>query len=378
MVKRTLVAVVIALGLAGAAFAQQNVLVNGDFESNPPPNFGNNIGHSISPWVLGSGDDSNVVKVDGPGGGNYGSNGPESDASAPGPGIAQHYLDIANGSNDFYQSFTPQCSGEVEFGGYFSTRANSSGSAQVTLREGVGLAGAIVGQTNQVGLPAGNSATDPWTPVSFTAPIVAGQIYSFIVRMDNNLNFDNGFVQFELECPSFDPCCPPWNADLLEDMLFYQGTGGIAQDYTLKFQPTTQFTNQIQGYIDYLSLLNPAFDMIVIHFRLDYAGTGTTPVGGPQVGNDYFIAWNAGGGGQPVGGGFFSLVTERMKVNHWYRVHTGIYLDNAPSFFPEDCANNDIFVRIQVQHSVLGRPLGRPLLQVRRANGHTIEKELGN
>ncbi|HKR64362.1 MAG TPA: hypothetical protein VJZ00_11575 [Thermoanaerobaculia bacterium] len=183
------------------AFAQ-NVLVNGDFESSGPPALvnGNNINHPAPPWVFGSGNQPNVVQVDGPGGYNYSNNGPESDATHPGAGIPQHYLDIANGSNDFYQSFTPKCDGVVVFGGSFSTRADSSGTATVTLRKGVGTSGAIVGVTNTVTLPAGNSATDPWTPVSYTATMVAGQTYSFVVSMDNNMNFDEGFVRYREAC----------------------------------------------------------------------------------------------------------------------------------------------------------------------------------
>lgn len=370
----TLVAVAAAIALSGAALAQ-NVLVNGDFESNPPASFGNNIGHSIAPWVVGTGQSPNVVKVDGPGGFNYGNNGPESDASAPGAGIAQHYLDITRGSNDFYQSFTPQCSGEVQFGGFFSTRADSPGTAQVTLREGVGLSGPIVGQTNNVSLPGGNSRTDPWTPVSFTAPITAFTTYSFIVHMDNNMNFDNGFVTFELACPTIDPCCPPWTSALLEEMLFYQGTGGIAKPYTLRFQPTPLFLNQIQAYIDYLGLLNPAIHRIVLHFRLHDAGTGTLPVVGAQVGNDYFTWWDAGGSGQQGATSFFNLPTEEMKVNRWYRIHTGIFLDGI-RFFPESCDNNEVDVRIQVIRSAVSASSAKPVLQIRKADGRIIERQL--
>lgn len=204
-----------------AAASAQNVLVNGDFESNPPPNFGNNIGWSISPWVLGIGNASNVVKVDGPGGFNYGSLGPESDASAPGAGVSQHYLDIANGSNDFYQSFTPQCSGQVEFGGSFSTRGNLAGTAAVTLRVGVGTSGSIVGISNTVNLPAGNSKTDPWTLASFTAPITAFTTYSFVVSMDNNMNFDNGFARYEVACnpPTAVPTISEWGVMALIALL---------------------------------------------------------------------------------------------------------------------------------------------------------------
>ena len=379
MIRRVMLGagILMAFGMH-TAHAQPNVLVNGDFEFKPPPKFGNNIGHSIAPWVLGQGQQPNVVKVDGPAGYEYGSLGPQSDASAPGAGIPQHYLDITNGRNEFYQSFTPQCSGEVEFGGSFSTRDNLGGRAQVTIREGVGISGPVVGQTNIVPLAGGNSRNDPWTPVSFTAQITAGTTYSFVVDMPNNLNFDNGFVRYEQECPasSVDSCCPPWNSGLLEEMLFYSGSGGIAKPYTLIFQPTALFKTQIQSYIDYLSTLNPAMNMITIHFRLHDAGTGVTPVVGPQIGLDYYASWVAGGGGQQFGNtGFFTLAKEPMQVNRWYRVHTGIYLDSGWKFFPDECAVNEVDVRIQVQRVAFER-YAAPVLQVRKADGSIVERRL--
>jgi len=204
---RTAILLATAATLMGTvAFAQPNELVNGDFESNPPPKWGNNIGHSIAPWVLGTGDKSNVVKVDGPGGYGYGTNGPESDASAPGAGVPQHYLDIADGRNDFYQSFIPRCSGEVEFGGAFSTRANLAGTASVAIMQGVGTTGAVVGSTNTINLSGGTSATDPWTPVSFTVAVTPPLQYSFVVTMDNNMNFDNGFVRYTRGCGQLKVC----------------------------------------------------------------------------------------------------------------------------------------------------------------------------
>jgi hypothetical protein len=196
---RILLWAVIALFCASAVFAQ-NVLVNGDFETNGPLNNGNNIGASVTPWVVGSGQQPNVVQVDGPGGFDYSDNGPESDASAPGAGIKQHYLDVADGSNDFYQSFTPRCDGRVEFGGAFSTRGDFAGTGKIAIRVGTGTSGAIVGVTNVVSLPAGNSKTDPWTNTSAVVPVTAGTTYSFVVSMDNNVNFDNAFVIYRTEC----------------------------------------------------------------------------------------------------------------------------------------------------------------------------------
>ncbi|HSU82523.1 MAG TPA: hypothetical protein VLR69_08890 [Thermoanaerobaculia bacterium] len=377
MKAQAILVTLMAASLGAAASAQTNVLVNGDFETNPPATLGNNIGYPIAPWVLGTGEQSNVVTVDGPGGFDYGSAGPESDASAPGPGIRQHYLDIANGSNDFYQSFTPRCSGQVTFGGAFSTRGNDAGQAMVTLRQGVGTSGAIVGQTNTINLPGGNSKTDPWTVVSYTAQVHALTTYSFVAHMDNQMNFDNGFVRYNETCNPPNPCCPPWNASTLEDLLTYKGSGGIADPYTLLFQPTSGFNNQIQAYIDYVHAVSPANTTIVIAFRLNDGGTGSTATGGPQVGNIYFISWVAGGGGVPTGGNFFTLATESMQVNRWYRVNTGIFLGDGPPFFPDSCANNRVDVRVQVLHS-LGVPGGRGqgVLQIRTPDGRLIERPL--
>ncbi|MDP2297218.1 MAG: DUF5979 domain-containing protein [Pseudolabrys sp.] len=193
------------------ARASGNLIQNPGFESAPPANLGNNIGHSIAPWIVGTGNSPNVVKVDGPGGYNYGNLGPESDASAPGAGVKQHYLDIANGANDFYQSFkVPACQAApegtqatVKFGGYFSGRGNAGGSATVTLRQGTGLSGTVI-QTATGVVPSGASKTDPWIHVQGTATLVFGSTFSYVVKMPNEINFDNAHLTIES-----DPCDPP-------------------------------------------------------------------------------------------------------------------------------------------------------------------------
>ncbi|HEY0372834.1 MAG TPA: hypothetical protein VGD79_12575, partial [Thermoanaerobaculia bacterium] len=284
---RNTIAVLVALFVSGIAAGQTNVLVNGDFETNSAQNFGNNTPISIPPWTLGPGDDANIVKVDGPGGYNYGTDGPESDASAPGAGVDQYYLDIV-GENQFYQAFTPQCSGSIEFGGAFSTRALDAGTGSITIRQGAGFTGAIVGQTNTVNLPAGDSQT--WTSVMFTVPVVAGQTYSFVVDMDNQVNFDNAFVYYLTACEAVDPCCPPWTTSMLTQVMYYQGTGSISAPYTLKYQPNATFSAQLQAYINYLHSVNPAITQITINFRLhDGGGNGTTPVMGTQLGSQFWV-----------------------------------------------------------------------------------------
>jgi hypothetical protein len=342
--------------LAPQGFSQ-NVLVNGDFETNPPPNFGNNIGWSIAPWVLGSGNQANVVKVDGPGGYNYGTNGPQSDASAPGAGIPQHYLDIANGTNDFYQSFTPRCSGTVNFGGYFSTRGNAAGTASVAIRNGVGTSGTVVGSTQTINLPGGTSMTDPWTLAAFSVNVTAGNPYSFIVSMDNQMNFDNGYVSYIQDCPeipvvAIDPCCPPWNSDVLLHQLRLTQPGDLLSNVAYNFLNSAPYNQQMQAYIDYLHAINPSIRNIVIYWDIsDHgpSGSGTSPQAtGTQIGPAEFTEWSCtgcqgystiGGNGNLTNGNgsnVFDPTQHPLPANRWYRISTWIYLNDGNHFWQDE------------------------------------------
>lgn len=202
-----LVTFVFALPAARAA----NLIANPGFENNPPPNFGNNIGWSIAPWIVGTGQSPNVVKVDGGSSYNYGSGGPKVDATAPGAGIPQHYLDITNGANKFYQTFKIEaCSSapegtraHVSFAGSFSGRDNRGGAATIQLLQGAGLTGAVIQTVTAVVAP-GSSQNDPWITVSGTATLAFGSTFSYVVDMPDPMNFDNAVLTVDKS-----PCDPP-------------------------------------------------------------------------------------------------------------------------------------------------------------------------
>jgi hypothetical protein len=192
--------------VATKLFAGPNVLVNGDFESYSQSSMANNIPGIVTPWVVGGGQQPNVVKVLADGSYHYKA-GPWRDASNATGNGPRHYLDITQGHNDIYQSFTPPCNGEVEFGGSFSSRCDDNGTSHagtgsVRIVQGTGTSGTTVGTTVVVNLPAGHNAhTDPWVPTPpATATVVAGQPYSFVVTMDNDVNFDEAFVRYKIEC----------------------------------------------------------------------------------------------------------------------------------------------------------------------------------
>jgi hypothetical protein len=134
------------------------------------------------------------VQVDG-GIHSYGNHGPQCDASSPCLNVPQHYLDIVGGSNSVSQQFTTRCEGRIELGGWFSTRADQAAAGKVQL-----LDGSTVVATLSASLPAGKSQTDPWTPVSGTATVVANHTYTFVATLDDNANFDNAYVHYLTAC----------------------------------------------------------------------------------------------------------------------------------------------------------------------------------
>ncbi len=220
--------------------AGSNVLVNGGFDDYPQANFGNNIGvpGSVAPWVIGSGQQPNVCKVDG-GTNNYGSYGPHLDANpATGVGVPQQYLDIAGGTNAFYQTFTPQCGGEVDFGGFFATEENKPGNGSIKIVTGTGTTGTVISTVN-VSLPAGNSATDPWTPTPpSSVNLSAGTTYSFVVQMDDFIAFDEAYVRYKTDCnvsptPTPTPTAAPGCAQITGEPRCLPN-GGYSYTFTVK------------------------------------------------------------------------------------------------------------------------------------------------
>src|SRR5690606_29250957 len=163
---------------------------------------GNNYPVDISPWILGSGDDANIIRVDGAGGYNYGIGGPYSDANPnTGDGEYQYYLDIANGSNDFYQSFTFSALTSVIYSGYFSARDNRTGTGSISIHEGVGTSGTVVATSGVLTIDSGGDSQNAgWTYFEDSAILPAGT-YSFVIAMDNDMNFDEAAIT---RCPDSD------------------------------------------------------------------------------------------------------------------------------------------------------------------------------
>jgi hypothetical protein len=183
------------------------------------------------------------------------------------------------------------------------------------------------------------------------------------------------------------PCCPPWTPSALADMMVYQGSGGIAAPYTLVFANPAAAPGvygALQAYIEYLNAVNSAMTNLNIAFTLYDQGIPPVPPGnGTPVGSNYFETWTANGPTNPntrpvpYPPAFFPGFP--MQVGHQYLVHTGIYLDSGQHFFPADCANIDIYVRIIAPGPSLapGGPSGSarvPILQITNKQGTILRR----
>src|SRR5205807_4787160 len=71
-------------------------------------------------------------------------------------------------------------------------------------------------------------------------------------------------------------CCPPWNSTTLSNSMFYQGSGGFSQPYTLKFQPSATVNTQMEAYVAYIHALYTTVTTLTNTFNLQNGGTGNT------------------------------------------------------------------------------------------------------
>ncbi|MEM6474858.1 MAG: hypothetical protein AAF687_01695 [Pseudomonadota bacterium] len=386
------------------ALAQTNQIYNPGFEMGPPISLGNNFiasntSHAVG-WFDSGGSMPNVVKVDGPGDTapcqDYGSNGPENDAS----GLAtcnnpRHYLDITSGSNTVYQRFTPKCKGEVTFGASFSSRANSRGFGAINIRSGNVITAPILSSTN-VTVPGGISKTDPWRQTTGSIVLQAGQTYIFEVDMDNQLNMDDAFVYFsdcdevpdlpDVENPDWEesgnngtgggggdpilddayanddiqyeiaypvpddpiegpsPCCAPWSEQDIPTALMPVFPTDAASPYTMQYMNPASLNAQMGAYLNYVHAMDPTITQISMQWQALDLGTGVTPNNaGPIAGSAQTVTWTWTPNGVQssiTGGGFWTGTP--FQVNRWYGYVTKL-MHNGPQnsiYFDEDCLNN--------------------------------------
>lgn len=410
---------------ATPALAQINQVYNPGFEAGPTRNNSNlivpqNTGNAIG-WRATGGVPLNIVQVDGPGPFNYGSAGPVNDATGSATATApRRYLDIEDGSNTVYQRFTPNCTGDVTFGAWFSTRDGGPGAGRIDIVNGASLPGTVIAASNQVNLPAQNSALAPWVLSQGSVNLVAGTTYVFAITMNNNMNMDEAFVRFP-ECAQYpdlpdvsnpqwppvptnpsaepvDPCCPPWTHRSLGDALIYRGSGAIGGNYTLEFDPAHTLNGHVsaipglQTYLNYVTTQVTTVTALVLQVRLHDQGTNQWPAGHANaVGQSYYNTGNGAPIG-PVAGLIFTPnattygehvnyaatpnifmgasmpgatpTSYPIQVGRWYAVRSAMWLDGG-RFFGDGCAERIFYVRVDAMTRGTAGPVALQVLDPR-------------
>ncbi len=95
---------------------------------------------------------------------------------------------------------------------------------------------------------------------------------------------------------------------------------------------------------------------------------------GPMIGAPYYRTWLANGTNPstaPINPTPAFFPGFPMQVGTWYMIHTGIFLGDGQSFFPRNCADNDIFVRIDVREWAR---MSRPMLEIRNQKGELLNE----
>ena len=156
-------------------------------------------------------------------------------------------------------------------------------------------------------------------------------------------------------------CCTPVNPNSMAEALSFQhDAGGLGANYTLRFNPSSLFKNQMQAYINYVHYMSGnTVNAVFINWQLRECGTGVNPSNScsGMIGGNHFTKWCFGGNGNTCNNGAGNFwPSSIMEVNKWYQVHTGTYLDKLSDRYinKKKCANNKFYVRISLQKSAKG------------------------
>lgn len=168
--------------------------------------------------------------------------------------------------------------------------------------------------------------------------------------MDNDSNFDDGFVEFK-ECGKsvFDPCCPPWTKNEAANTLQpVPGPGGLSSVYGVNYQASTVADGLMDTYLDYIDMAFPNFASLQMIYDVKAHGTGSTPTGsgssvtgtGPNT-----VTYTSSG---KTSGTFWNGFP--FQQNTWYGFSTEVRAigdDGSTLEMFENCSIDTVYYRVQ-------------------------------
>jgi hypothetical protein len=201
--------------------------------------------------------------------------------------------------------------------------------------------------------------------------------------------------------PGLDPCCPPWNPDImLQQLQLTQAAPNVLGNITYSFLNSPQYANMMQTYIDYLHSINSSIKNIILDWNIvdcGPSGVAPSPCSNVPVGPSVFTEWSCTKcpssypPSQLLGGGGFLtnsfgkvpvvvpvVLSAPLPVNRWYQLSTFMYLNDGITFWPDKCSGAAVYLTVYEGPAALMRvpnPNRRIAVEVREpgaTRGHVV------
>lgn len=238
----------------------------------------------------------------------------------------------------------------------------TTGASSPTVFVPPGPTGTVIGSGYVSGTDPANTGWALFQTAGMAAITTVGRIPTLTVSFSQVSTDGIGFTLGYASNPP-DPCCPPWNPDIMLSQLQLSQPGNITSPITYYFlnsePPGSTGEAQMQGYIDYLHSLNPSITSIVLEWGVSdcgASGPGTSPGTCTPIPPNVFTEWSCTGcssiNNTGILGGSGRLtntsasppypLSGALPVDRWYEISTFIYLNDGIEFWGSSCATTSI------------------------------------
>lgn len=206
---------------------------------------------------------------------------------------------------------------------------------------------------------------------------------SFVFPSKTEGNLSQGIrqnvIDYKLNCKpvpppvSYSPCCPPINKEDIKQMFNPVFQSGASGPYKMIFNPTQQFKNLMQAYINLLNLTCSSKNLNFA-WQLCDMGNGNQPGSGycnNAIEQKYTSVTVGGNGSFVPSTNFFNSPNSICQPNRWYRITLGIYPDTDKKCFDLKCSDSLVMdFRWQM---MTGKTNQQPVLEILGHNSIPIK-----
>lgn len=235
------------------------------------------------------------------------------------------------------------------------------------------------GPTNQNFIGQSQFIYNPQSPCPIDFKVCTSNSTS---KVEYDITFEDGSTCKKtaiMECgvpdATYSTCCPPINKEDIKQMFNPVFQSGASGPYKMIFNPTQQFKNLMQAYINLLNLTCSSKNLNFA-WQLCDMGNGNQPGSGycNNAIEQKYTSVTVGGNGSFVPNNstiFFNSPNSICQPNRWYRITLGIYPDTDKKCFDLKCSDSLVMdFRWQM---MTGKTNQQPLLEILGHNSVPIK-----